>query len=385
MDFNTIINRKNTGSVKWDLAREDVIPLWVADTDFQPPIEVLQAFEERVKHGVFGYTIPKETYYDALVNWMEQRHQWKIKKDWIVMIPGIVTALNIFVQVFTQENDAVLIQRPVYNPFTDAIVNNNRKLINSPLVLKNNHYEIDFVDFEKKIIEEKVKLFIMCSPHNPCGRVWTKDELIKIGDICLKHNVLIVVDEIHHDLVFKQYKHLSLAALDKKYSLNSITCTAPSKTFNIAGLKNSNIIIENEEIRKKVQDFLKRISLSANNIFGLIGCEVAYSKGAEWLDKLIDYIYDNKVFVEEYLNKHLPMIKVIESEATYLLWLDFRALGMDNKTLSDFMMNEAKVWLNNGFVYGEEGDGFLRLNLGCSRALLEKALTRINLAINKHK
>ncbi|HEY8363969.1 MAG TPA: MalY/PatB family protein [Haloplasmataceae bacterium] len=384
MNFAKVINRKNTNSVKWDYFQEDLLPLWVADMDFRSPKEVIKALDKRVKHGIFGYTFPQESYYEAVINWMKKRHNWQIKKDWIIRTPGIVTALNMIVQVFTKENDSVLIQRPVYTPFSEAIINNNRKLVNSPLILNNNHYEIDFDDFENKIINEKVKLFIMCSPHNPVGRVWTKDELIKMGNICLKHNVLMVVDEIHHDIVFKKYEHLPFASLSEEFSLNCITCTAPSKTFNIAGLKISNIIIENEYLRKQFNDYLEKISLQSSNLLALTACEAAYNFGAKWLDELINYIYENKKFVVKFINDNLPMIKVIDSEATYLLWLDFRSLGMDNDKLSEFINKEAKLLLNNGYEYGEEGSGFLRLNIGCPRSILEEALIRLDNAIKKH-
>src|SRR5690554_2439467 len=236
INFDENVNRRNTQSIKWDLCPKDVLPLWVADMDFKSPKEVIDALSKRALHGVYGYTYPQDTYYEAVINWMKRRHNWTVEKDWIVITPGIVTALNIIIQTFTKENESILIQRPVYNPFSNAIINNKRKLINSPLININGHYEIDFEDFKQKIIKNNVKLFIMCSPHNPVGRVWTKKELETLGDICLKNNVLIVVDEIHHDLVFKEYRHLPFASLKNEFSDNCITCTAPSKTFNLAGL-----------------------------------------------------------------------------------------------------------------------------------------------------
>ena len=385
VSFNETIIRRNTASIKWDLCKDDVLPLWVADMDFKSPKEVIKALNDRVMHGVYGYTYVEDSYYEAIINWMKKRHNWEIEKDWIVITPGIVSALNIIIQTFTKEGDSVLIQRPVYNPFSNAIEKNNRTLVNSPLVYNDNTYEIDFVDFEQKIVSHDVKLFIMCSPHNPVGRVWKKSELEKIGDICLKHNVLIIVDEIHHDLVFKEYKHIPLAALGKKYLENSITCTAPSKSFNLAGLKLSNIIIGNPEARAKFTDYLESISLTSSNIFAMVACRAAYNHGGYWLDQVMEYIKANKIYVKNYLAKHHPQIKVVDSEATYLMWLDFSYLKMDNETLANFMLNEAKLWLNHGYVYGEEGSGFERLNIATSRSLLEEALKRLSLALNKYQ
>ena len=380
-NFDQYVNRRNTQSVKWDLCPEDVLPLWVADMDFPSPKEVISLLQERVLHGIYGYSYPQESYYNAIINWMKRRHNWLIEKDWIVLTPGIVTALNIIVQAFTKEKETVLIQRPVYNPFTNAIENNNRKLVNSPLVNVNGSYEIDFNDFEQKIINNNVKLFIMCSPHNPVGRVWRKDELEKIGDICLKYNVLIVVDEIHHDLVFKGYKHLPFASLKREYSDNCITCTSPGKTFNLAGLKVSNVIIKNKDIRDKYKSFLEKISLTSVNLFGMLACEASYNMGEKWLDDLIDYLEENKKMVQNFFAKEIPTVKVTDSEATYLLWLDFRKFGLDNTELENLIFKEAKLWLNQGYVYGIEGSGFVRLNIACTKHILDKALNQLKTVI----
>jgi cystathionine beta-lyase len=386
MSFDKVVNRKNTGSVKWDTAKEhgvphDILPLWVADMDFKAPAGVIEALLERVEHGIFGYTVPTDSYYNAVVNWMDRRHQWKIEKDWIVTAPGIVPAIHFAVQTYTKEGEGVLIQRPVYNPFTDAVLNNGRKLINSPLVVRGDAYEMDFEDFEKKIVNNEVKLFILCSPHNPVGRVWTREELTTIGDICVKHNVLVVADEIHHDLVFKGKRHIPFASLGSKYSNICITCTAPSKTFNLAGLQISNIIIENKEILKRLNSYLESIALTMSNVFGIIGSEAAYNTGEEWLEELIDYIEANKKLVQKFMVEKLPNIKVIDSDATYLLWIDFRGLGLEQAELDKFLAEEAKLWLNAGYIYGEEGFGFERLNLACPRSILEKGLKQLEGAI----
>lgn len=388
MNFNEVINRKNTGSVKWDTMEEhgmqgDILPLWVADMDFKAPVGVIKALVERVEHGIFGYTLPTDSYYDAVINWMDHRHDWKIAKDWIILAPGIVPAIHFAVHTYTKEGEGVLIQRPVYNPFTEAVVNNGRKLINSPLVVKVDHYEIDFEDFEKKIVDNKVKLFILCSPHNPVGRVWTREELKAMGDICLKYNVLVVADEIHHDLVFKGKKHIPFASLGSKYSNNCITCTSPSKTFNLAGLQISNIIIENKEILKKLNIYLESIALTMSNIFGIIGSEAAYNTGEEWLEELINYIEGNKKLIQEFMAEKFPMIKVLDSEATYLLWVDFRGLGMEKEVLEKFLAKDAKLWFSSGYIYGDEGRGFERINLACPRSTIEKGLKQLEDALIK--
>ena len=386
MNFNEVINRKNTGSIKWDTMaehgmKEDVLPLWVADMDFKAPVGVMEALLERVEHGIFGYTLPTDSYYDAVINWMDRRHDWKILKDWIIIAPGIVPAIYFAVQTYTKEGDGILVQRPVYNPFSEAVERNGRKLINSPLVVRGDRYEMDFEDFEKKIVNNKVKLFILCSPHNPVGRVWTKDELVTIGDICLKHHVLVLADEIHHDLVFKGIIHIPFANLGSKYGNICITCTSSSKTFNLAGLSISNIIIENKEIRKKFNLYLESIAMGNSNIFGIIGSEAAYNTGEAWLVELLDYIEGNKKLVQEFMAEKMPMIKVIDSEATYLLWVDFRGLGMEKEKLEKFLAEEAKLWLVSGDVYGDEGRGFERINLACPRSTLEKGLKQLEDAL----
>jgi cysteine-S-conjugate beta-lyase len=386
MNFDEVINRKNTGSVKWDTMKEygmpsDILPLWVADMDFKAPVGVIKALSDRVGHGIFGYTLPTDSYYDAVINWMNRRHDWGVQKEWIIIVPGIVPAIHFAVQTYTKEGDGVLVQRPVYNPFTDAVVKNGRKLINSPLVLKGDRYEIDFEDFEKKIVDNEVKLFILCSPHNPVGRVWTREELQGMGDICLKHNVLVVADEIHHDLIFKDKKHIPFASLGSKYSNICITCTSPSKTFNLAGLQISNIIIENKEILIRLNSYLESIALTMSNIFGMIGAEAAYSTGEEWLGELIDYIEANKKLIQKFMTEKFPSIKVIDSEATYLLWIDFRGLGMGKVELERFLAEDAKLWLTAGDTYGDEGFGFERMNLACPRSTIEKGLKQLEDAL----
>lgn len=385
MEFDRRIDRRITHSRKWMIEEPmplDVIPLWVADMDFEAPKTVIEALKERVDHGIFGYTVIPDTYYEAVKGWMKRRHNFLVNRDWITIVPGIVTALNVIVQAFTSQGDAVIIQRPVYHPFSFAVENNGRKLVNSPLVINGNRYEMNFEDFEQKIIKYKVKLFILCSPHNPVGRVWSKDELKRVADLCLKHGVLMVVDEIHHDLIYKGVKHTTLATLDHTYSMNTITCTAPSKTFNLAGLQVANVIIENENIRKDFQKNLRNLAVPPTNIFGRIGCEVAYQTGDEWLDHLMDYLEGNKNFVKQFIEERLPLLRMIDTEATYLLWIDFRGLGLNDEDLEHFLIHEAKLWLNKGVMFGEEGRGYARMNIGCPRTLIEQALINLEAAIN---
>ena len=387
MIFNETIDRRNTNSLKWDnpdlkYNPENLIPLWVADMDFRAPESVLKTLAERIEHGVVGYTFPPDGYYRSIVNWMGKRHQWNIKKEWILPVPGVVPSINIAIQAFTKEGEGVLIQRPVYGPFTGAVINNGRKLVNSPLELRDNRYVINIVDFEKKIVDNNVRMFIFCSPHNPGGRVWTVEELKAVGDICIKHNVLIVADEIHQDLVFKKYKHTPIASLGYEYSNICITCTSPNKTFNIAGLQNANLIIENTDIYNKFSNHIKKLALNEINLFGIIACESAYKTGEDWLVQVLDYIEENKKFVINFFSHKIPDVRIMDNEGTYLLWMDFRSLVFPGNSLSSLILQKANVRLSDGFGFGEEGKGFLRMNIACPRSTLEEALNRIKIAID---
>lgn len=389
-DFNKIINRNNTKSLKYDFAKErnmpeDLLPLWVADMDFQTSPEIIEALNKAVSHGIYGYSEGKEEYFDAVYNWYNDNFNWQVKKEWLIKTPGVVFAIVLAINALTNEGDSVLIQNPVYYPFTEVIIDNNRKLVNNSLVRNGKKYEINFEDFEKKIIENNVKLFILCSPHNPVGRVWKKWELEKIGDICLKHNVKIVSDEIHSDFVYPENKHIVFSSLDEKYQNITITCTAPTKTFNLAGLQISNIFIPNLEIRKKVLKQLDRVGYSQVNLMGLIACEAAYKYGRQWLNELKEYLLDNLNFLRDYLETNIPQIKLIEPEGTYLIWLDCSALGLEDKELEKFIVEEAKLWLDSGYIFGKEGEGFQRINIACPRETLKKALEQLKEAVDEIK
>lgn len=385
-NFDEIIDRRHTNSVKYDFAVEmgkpqDVIPLWVADMDFKSPPAVIDALEKACRHGIYGYSDAKKDYIDAVCHWFKSRFDFKAEPGWIVKTPGVVFAIATAIRALTNEGDAVLIQRPVYHPFTDMILANNRRLINNALVYRNGAYSIDLEDFEEKIAENKVKLFILCSPHNPVGRVWTKEELINMGDICRKYGVIVVSDEIHADFVYPGYRHHVFAGLKPEYLDNSVIMTAPSKTFNLAGLQVSNIFIANEEIRRKFKDEMKRQGYGSLNTMGLVACQAAYKYGAQWLDEMLDYLKGNLDFIRSFLNVRIPEIRLIEPQGTYLVWLDFNALGMDDNELEDLIVNKAKLWLNNGEVFGPEGRGFRRVNIACPRAVLEKAFNQLERAL----
>lgn len=386
-NFDEIIDRRGTNSIKYDFAVErgkpkDIVPLWVADMDFKAPPAVIEVLTKSVQHGIFGYSEHKEGYFDAIYHWYQTRFDWEIQPDWLVKTPGVVYAIATAIRALTDEEDAIIIQQPVYYPFSQSILANNRKLINNSLVYKDGAYHMDFDDFEEKIVKNKVKLFILCSPHNPVGRVWTKEELTFLGDICIKHGVIIVSDEIHADFVYPGNQHFVFANLKAEYLNNSIICSAPSKTFNIAGLQVSNIFIANQEIRKKFQREIARTGYSQLNTVGLIACQAAYENGAQWLEQLKEYLAGNLDFVRKFLADHLPQIKLVEPQGTYLVWLDFQALNLEEEQLEDLIINKANLWLDSGTMFGREGKGFQRINIACPRATLKKALLQLEQAIS---
>lgn len=384
MDFNKEINRYNTKSLKYDFKEEkgkpaDIFPMWVADMDFKLPENILEEIKERVEHGIFGYSKPDDSYKEEVKKWYKKHFNIEINKDWIVNTPGIVFALATAVKTLTKENDYVLINSPVYYPFSEVIENNNRKIISSDLVLTENyHYEINFKDLEEKIEKYKVKLYLLCSPHNPVGRVWTEEELLRVIEICKKHNVFIVCDEIHSDFVWKG-KHTSLLNF-KDYQKNMLVCTAPSKTFNIAGLQVSNIFIPNNIVRENFEKEIAKTGYSLINTMGIVACEAVYKNGEEWLNELKKYIVGNIDLVRAFLQEKLQKVRLIEPEGTYLLWLDFRGTGLTDEEIENKMTNEAKIWLDGGNMFGTLGERFQRINVALPREKLKWALEQIEKA-----
>lgn len=386
LNFDNVINRRNTDCLKFDFAErrgmpKDVLPLWVADMDFQTSSYIQDALEERVKHGIFGYSETTKPYFEAVSGWMKTHHDWEIKENWIIKTPGIVFALAMAVKTFTNVGDNVLIQLPVYYPFSEVITDNGRNIVSNTLYLgDDNRYHIDYEDFEKKITENNIKLFLLCNPHNPVGRVWTKEELTKLGNICVKYGVTVVSDEIHQDFVFKG-KHQVFANIKKEFADITVTCTAPSKTFNIASLMVSNIIISNPELKKKFRQEVNAAGISQIGVMGLIACEAAYKNGGEWYEAMLSYVNDNIEFTKKYVENNLKGVNMVEHEGTYLVWLDFRQTGLSVDELEDTIINKAGLWLDSGRIFGESGRGFQRINVACPRSILKEALDRINKAI----
>ena len=386
LNFDKIIDRRNTRCLKYDFAVErnmpaDVLPLWVADMDFETSSYIEDAIIERAKHAIYGYSEVKTPYFDILKKWMQKHHDWDIQRKWLVKTPGVVFALAMAVKAYTEPGDAVLIQQPVYYPFSEVIKDNGRNVVSNTLYLgEDNRYHIDFEDFEQKIVDHKIKLFLLCNPHNPVGRVWTKEELTRLGDICVKHHVTVVSDEIHEDFIFKG-KHQVFANIKKEYEEITVTCTAPSKTFNIASLMISNILIPNPELKRKFKHQMDAAGISQLNVLGLVACEAAYEHGEEWYQAMKVYVKENIEFVKQYVEEQLPSVNMVEHEGTYLVWLDFRGTGLSVEELDDKIINQAKLWLDSGKIFGSCGEGFQRINVACPRKVLEEALERIKNAV----
>lgn len=392
-NFDKIINRKGTNCLKYDYAVErgkpaDVLPLWVADMDFTVSEEITKSLHAAVDHGIYGYTQPKDAYYNAITNWMEKNHNWKTKREWIMKTPGVVFALGAAVKAFTKPGDAVLIQNPVYYPFTNIIRDNDRRVIDNTLVYEKrvtegkSQYSIDYEDLERKIVQEHIKLFILCNPHNPVGRVWTREELQQLGEICLRHHVIVVSDEIHNDFVYPGFEHTVFANVDPRFTEFTVTCTAPSKTFNLAGLQISNIFISNETLREAFQKEIDKTGYDEPNALGAVACEAAYRGGQEWLDQLRAYLLENLNFLRAYLQEKLPQIHLVEPEGTYLVWLDCSELGISGKELDQFIVEKAGLWLDGGAMFGPSGADFQRVNIACPRATLELALDKLKAAVD---
>ena len=382
LDFDKVIDRRNTRCLKYDFAKrrgmpEDVLPLWVADMDSATSSYIEDALIEPAKHGIFGYSEVQTPYFEILENWLKKHHNWDVQEKWLIKTPGVVFALAMAVKAYTEIDEGILIQAPVYYPFYEVIRDNGRKIVENELYLgDDNRYHIDFEDFEDKIISEKVRLFILCSPHNPVGRVWTAEELVKLGDICVKHGVIVVSDEIHADFVFKGRHHV-FASLKKEFENISITCTSPSKTFNLASMMMSNIFIPNHELKRKFRKELDAAGTSQLGIMGLVACEAAYCKGEEWYRSMIEYVRKNIEFTKEYIAENIPDVSMIDIEGTYLVWLDFHKTGLSAEELDRRIIHNAKLWLDSGKIFGKCGEGFQRINVACPRSILKEALDRI--------
>lgn len=379
-NFDEIIDRAGTESVKYDLrdkvfGNPDVIPMWVADMDFRTPDFVRNAVIERAKYDVYGYTFREDAYFEAIASWIRRRHQWDVKKEWMTYTPGVVSAFNLAVLGLTKEGDEIIIQPPVYPPFFHAVESHNRKLVQNLLVDTDNGFVMDYELLEKQA--KTAKMLILSNPHNPVGRCWTREELQKLGDICMRNNVLVFSDEIHCDLVLPGYKHTPFASVCKEFEQHSITAHAASKTFNLAGMATSTIIIPNEELRKQYVDFVDSTEVNLGNIFGKVATKTAMEQGEEWLQELLKYIQGNIDYVVEYINKELPKIRVHKAQATYMLWLDFSAYGLDNEQLNHKMIFEAGLGLNNGKDFGKQGERCLRINLACPRSVVKQAMEKM--------
>lgn len=386
LDFDQVIDRRNTRSLKYDFAGkrgmpEDVLPLWVADMDFKTSSYIEDALAERAREGIFGYSEVQTPYFALVRDWMERRHGWRPEESWLVKTPGVVTALAMSVKAYTEPGDAVLIQSPVYYPFSEVVEDNGRRVVSNTLYRgEDNRYHIDFEDFEKKIVQNEVKLFLLCNPHNPVGRVWTAQELARLGDICMEHDVIVVSDEIHEDFVFKG-KHQVFAGLKKAYEDRCIVCTSPSKTFNLATMVLSNIFIPNRDLRQRFRKQLDAAGISQLGVMGLIACETAYSKGDEWYFAMHDYVRGNIDFLREYVEKNLPGVTMIDHEGTYLVWLDFSGTGLADEDLEELIVHKAKLWLDSGKMFGDSGKGFQRINVACPRSVLKEAMERLRTAL----
>ena len=382
-NFDEIVSREKSGSVKWDLREtkgsSDIIPMWVADMDFKAPPEIIEALVKRAQHGIFGYTFPYDSYKNSIVNWMKKRHDLTINEEWITVTPGVVPALSTAVNAYTKPGDKILIQPPVYHPFKKVIEGNGRVALENRLIYKDNYYFMDFENLEI-LLKEGVSMFVLCSPHNPVGRVWKHDELNRLAELCLTYDTLIVSDEIHSDLIMPGKKHLPMAMICQNTGNRLITLTAASKTFNLAGLSCSSILIEDPKLRNVFQKTLLKQSITMPNIFGLTAAEAAYNHCEEWLDSLILYINENYLFLEEYIKKNLPEIEVTLLEGTYLAWLDFSGFNISDERIDEILFQKARIWLDNGPQFGTGGKGFQRINLACPRSVLEEALSRLKSA-----
>ncbi|ART77817.1 MalY/PatB family protein [Sutcliffiella horikoshii] len=384
-DFNEIINRKNTSSVKWDetarvFGSSDVLPMWVADMDFKAPQEVTKAIIEKAEHGIYGYTAISTSVHDAVTSWFQKQHGWELKQEWLTYISGVVPALSATIQTFSNPGDKIIVFSPVYYPFYDMVTYNDRKLITSPMEYRNGRYYMDLQDFEAKL-DGDVKLLLLCNPHNPGGTVWTREELEQLGKICVKHNIIIVSDDIHADLVFNNYTYYPLASISEDIAMQTVTCIAPTKTFNMAGLQAAAMITSNQALREKLEFFLKKQGHFLLNMLGVSAMEAAYKHGEQWLDEVLSYIEDNMDYAVEYIQKEIPGVEASKPEGTYLLWIDCRKLGLGEEELKRLLLHKGKLALESGSKFGKEGTGFVRMNVACTKATLQEGLQRLKTAL----
>lgn len=381
-DFDSIIDRRNTSAIKFDGCKEiygtnDLLPMWIADMDFAVPEYIISALKKRLEHPIFGYTQFSDGYYNSIINWVSRRHQWNIQRDWIFFSPGVVTGLACIVNTFTKPGDGVIVHTPVYHPFYYVIENQGRKIVRTPLKLENDKYVMDF-DLLEKNMKEGAKLMFICNPHNPIGRCWNREELETLGNLAVKYNCLIVSDAIHSDMTMPNFKYTSLASISEVFAQQTITCMSPSKTFNLAGISTSAIIIPNEELRRKFAHVvIEGLHIQNGNTLGNIALEAAYTHGDQWVDELRNYLYNNLLFMQEFLSKELPEVKIHPHEATYMIWLNFQKYGLTHEQLWQKLISKGKLALNDGKIFGAEGDNCMRLNFACPRIVLEDAMVRL--------
>ncbi|MFX1281129.1 MAG: MalY/PatB family protein [Promethearchaeota archaeon] len=390
-NFDQVIDRTRSASAKWDkkvlekgFGDPNLLPLWVADMDFKAPPPIIEKLVQTAEYGIFGYSIIPPSFYEAVLSWFKRRYGWEIDRKWISQTPGVIPALDVAVNAFSNPGDKVIVQNPVYYPFYRVIENNGRRILLNPLEFANNHYRMDFEDLEEKVKDPRARMIILCNPHNPIGRVWSREELEQLGEICIRNDVLVVSDEIHCDLILPDYEHTNFATIDENCAQKSITCTSTSKTFNLAGLRISNIVIPNEKIHQTFVNTQANLGVGGPNLFAVAAMETAYKDEIceKWLDALLLYLKSNLDFLKDFIQENIPQIKVIETEGTYLVWLDFRELGLEPKELEKFMREKAKLALDEGYIFGQGGEGFERINIACPKSTVEQALNRIKEAIN---
>jgi len=382
-DFDKTIDRRATNSYKWDSAPEGVLPMWVADMDFRTASAIIDALQKRVAHGIFGYTRVPDAYYDAVTSWFSRRHGWNIDREWIIYTSGVVPAVSAVIKALTVPGDKVIVQTPVYNCFFSSIRNNGCEIVSNPLRRTADTYEMDFDALERCAADQRAKVMLLCNPHNPAGRVWTPDELTRLGNICLRNGVTVVADEIHCELVYQGFKYTPFASLSDAFLHRSVTCVSPSKAFNIAGLQIANIVAFDNDLRSRIDKAININEVCDVNPFGVIATIAAYNEGEEWLIQLLQYIHGNYLFFKDYCEEHLPQLPVAPLEGTYLAWMDCRSLGIPSEELEEELMKEAKLWLNAGSMYGKEGEGFMRWNLACPRQLVKEGLERFSQFVDK--